>query len=193
MTRYYVNQTSRMVLREGQGVHHGGLRVLKNTGGSYFLGCCGLSGLESFGYVPAFANWQDQAEYLACLYRELYSQGTAVYVLTQDQLRNPLHLLLLEVGAVEVAMFPNLYHGPRMLHLFRVNVRNICGCYCNKYGDAYAEPPKDDSEIIPEQTDPTPQMYGNPSFPADMQHGNGWYNGVHYQGGAAKLPIKPAQ
>jgi hypothetical protein len=183
-----------MLVREGQGNYAGGLRVIKVGGGSYFLGCCGLSGLENFGHVPAFANWQDEAEYMACLFRELYSQGTAIYALTTDQLQNRLHQMLLTMGAVEVATFPNLYHGPRIVHLFKVNIRNICGRFCDKYGDAYAEPPKDDSEIIPEQAVPTPNLYGpGTKFPADVVHGNGWYNGVYYQGGAAKLPIKPAQ
>lgn len=153
MPKYTVNANNFVV---AVGARHPNLkcRIARNTGGSYFLNCCGMAGIENLGYAYSFVDWQDKAEVLACLYRELYSQGTVLYAITDHQLTNALHLALLEIGSQQIAEFPNLYHGPRMIHLFKLNIRNAAGRFCNKQGQAYAEPPKDDSEIIPEQTGP---------------------------------------
>lgn len=162
-------------------------RALKNSGGLYFLGCCGMGGLENFNYVPQLNSWENEAGFMAAIYRYLYEKGTVVYVLTHTQLELKAHQLLLQVGAKEVAVFPNMFHGPNMIHLFMVNIRNICGRYCDKYGKAYAEPPKDESEVIPEPDGPVPSSAEflkifNGTY-------DGWYNGVWYSGGCARLPV----
>lgn len=154
MTKYRVETTNGYVCPEGEGIGGRVCRVTKSTGASYFLGCCGLAGIENFGYTNTPFPWPERAEIMACLYRSLYHQGTVLYSLSQDQLQNRLHQALLEVGSQEVLVFPNLYHGPNMIHLFKVNIRNAAGRFCTKRGDAYAEPPKDDADIIPEQTGP---------------------------------------
>jgi hypothetical protein len=152
--KWYVSSDSSAVIREEAPTYSAGIRVVTNTF-NYFLGCCGLAGLEGFNSMSGFKDWNDKAEWLACLYRSLYYRGHVVYCITDWQLENAAHIALLEIGSREIAVFPNLYHGPRMLHLFVVNVRNTAGRFCNKYGEAYPVPPKDDSEIIPEQTEPS--------------------------------------
>lgn len=153
MPKYTVNANNFVVVA-GTRHHNVKCRIARNTGGSYFLNCCGMAGIENLGQSSWFEDWQDKAEVLACLYRELYTNGTVIYAITDIQLKNALHLALLEIGSQQIAEFPNLYHGPRMVHLFKLNIRNAAGRFCNKQGQAYAEPPKDDSEIIPEQTGP---------------------------------------
>lgn len=170
MPRYTLNTNHQIQWTGGR--YPSACRLPLSTGGSYFLGCCGLAGIEGFNDVR-FTDWQDKAEFMACIYRELFTKGTAVYAITREQLDNPLHQALLECGSTQIAEFPNLYHGPRMMHMFKVNVRNICGRFCNLYGEAYAEPPKDDSEIIPEQTtvSPAPFYHEGPAAEGFYQHG----------------------
>lgn len=168
MPKFRVSDRTQAIIREGENDYTGGLRVVMNTGGSYFLACCGMTGIEGFSNVAAayMADWPTKAEYLACLYRTLYHKGHVFFVVTTYQRdSNNLCRALIELGAEEVTSFPNLYHGSNICHVFKFNVRNICGRYCNIYGEAYAEPPKDDSEVNPP---------------------------VNIVGGFAKLPVKPA-
>lgn len=120
------------------------------------LGSCGLGSLSHFTYAPSkFTDWQDEAEWLSAIYRALYTPGQVLYCLTDVQAQSSVaHQALLKLGAKQIDDFPNIFHGPRTLKVFRVNVRNACGRFCNQYGEAYSEPPKDDSEVLPEQTEP---------------------------------------
>lgn len=118
------------------------------------LGSCGLGSLNGFYTCENFTSWQDEAEWISCLYRTLYCPAILIYCLTQNQLKNAGHQALLKIGSVQVTEFPNLTHGPNMQYLFKVNIRNAVGRYCNKYGEAYTEPPKDESEVLPERTTP---------------------------------------
>lgn len=139
------------VIRTEQASYVGGLRMIRNTGGSYFLACCGMAGIEGFMYAPALKDWTDKAEFASIVYKHLYSQGTVIYVLSDIQLNNTVHKLFQELGAEEIAVFPNLYHRPNNIHLFKFNVRRACGRFCDKYGEPYAEPPKDASEVLPNE------------------------------------------
>jgi hypothetical protein len=177
---------------------HSGFRVLKNTGGSYFLGCCGMAGFEGFNAIQSagmYDTWQDKAEFMALLYRELYCQGTVVYALADNQLHNELHKDFLACGAQKVAEFPNMYHGPHMIHLFKLSIRNLAGRFCNKYGEMYATPEdRNEADIIPEQTVATPPSV---EFYRTLRNHNGLpgygaWNGVNIAAGTARLPIKPA-
>jgi hypothetical protein len=183
MPKYQVNSQSGYVYPEGS-PNRTGLRIAFNTGTSYFLGCCGLAGIENFSYCSPFKDWQDRAEFMACLYRSLYIRGIVIYALSEGQLKHHLHLSLLEIGAAQIAEFPNLYHGPHMISLFKLNIHNICGRYCDKYGDAYAEPPKDEADIVPER------MVG---LPYPNYGKTEWIDGINLFNGYARLPVKPAQ
>lgn len=173
---------------EGGRVYPTAFRVLRNTGGSYFLACCGMSGLEGFNSVPTslpYNTWAEKSELMALLYRELFLQGTVIYALTSAQVKtNALHQDFLKCGAQLISEFPNLYHGPEMISLFKLNIRNLCGRFCNKYGEVYAEPPKDESEVLPEQTEA--HTRGGAGDPLEYEH-----NGLRYRGRFVQFPVKP--
>lgn len=120
--------------------HAGGVQY------STWLGSCGVGWLQDFSSV-SFYNWKDKAEWVSALYRNMYQPGNVLYAITQNQLQNHGHLLLVELGATQITEFPNLTHSPNRMLVFHVNIRNAVGRFCNKYGEPYAEPPKDASEV----------------------------------------------
>jgi hypothetical protein len=120
-----------------------------------WLGSCGVGWLQGFsGTEKEFEGFTDKAVWLARMYQLLYQPGHLLYTLADYQLNNPFHKLLVEIGARQIDEFPNITHGSAMMHVFRVNIRNAVGRYCNKYGEPYTEPPKDESEVEPEITKP---------------------------------------
>jgi hypothetical protein len=128
----------------------------------YTLGSCAIGGLKYFTYVFQFVSWNDKAEMMACLYRALYMRGHVIYSLDESQLNNALHQALVEIGSRQVDAFPNIYHGPKMMYLFRVNIRNCAGRFCDKMGNAYTdEASVNPAHIITEQTERQGTNYQN--------------------------------
>jgi hypothetical protein len=131
----------------------GGVLVSSNHGG------CDIGWMQTFSQQSAFTDWQDEAEWMAALYKHLYTCGHVTYCITNAQLNLASHRALVHIGATQIAEFPNLFHGPAMQFVFHVNLRDACGRYCDKYGDAYKEPPKDESEVIVSPTTAQPHGY----------------------------------
>lgn len=133
---------SHVIATKGSPNWAGGIRTYGNL-----LNCCGLGAIQGFSTPLAFQTWKDEAEFVSLLYRTYYTNGHMLYCLASYQLNTNAHKALLNIGAKQVAEFPNLTHGPSILSLWLVNVRDACGRYCNKYGEPYDEKPKDDSEV----------------------------------------------
>lgn len=115
------------------------------------MSCCGIAEISGFysspfagaGYLPK-NQWEAKAAWLAGLYRNYRNPGHFIYIVTDEQLSNVLHRLLLEIGSKEVAVFPNLNHGPNKLHLHLFNIRDAVGKYIDDTGQPlpYKEPEK---------------------------------------------------
>lgn len=131
------------------------------------MGCCGLVTLQHFGYMTSsyirdgeLDKWETKASFLTELYKAMYHRGYLMYVITGTQeATNPAHKWFLELGARRMAEFPNIFHGPSMMGVWLVNIRNAAGRVCDKYGEMYDEPPKGDPPPINNPTDPQPYDY----------------------------------
>lgn len=138
------SEHTNQIYRLGQSEYAAGLRIVyKTPNNQFFLSCCGLAGLENFdcagNQTSRNAPFAEKAEYLACLFRALYHKGTVIYTLTTAQVENNfLHQWLVELGAIEITQFRNLYWGTATIHVFLFKVRNIAGRYCNQAGEPYA-------------------------------------------------------
>jgi hypothetical protein len=116
--------------------------------GTYWaFNSCGVGIFQSFGILQIDNTFEDKAAFLSMVVKKYYTCGNVLYVLTNHQLNDSVHLLLQEIGSKELTRFNNLYHGPRKLHVFHVNVRNAIGRYVDNNGDPLKEPPKDDSGV----------------------------------------------
>lgn len=128
-----------------------GPRTESMYGTTRMLGGCGVGGLWHFSMYNPFATFADKAEFLSAVYRELRPAGNVLYCISDSQLRNDGHLALLEIGAKEIAVFPNLCHEPSMMHLFLVNVHEAVNRFCDVEGTPYTEP----REYVPYVFKPT--------------------------------------
>lgn len=106
--------------RSSNNYHHG--LVIR----CFAMACCGLSTIENFGTLTIKTH-DDKAALLAELYKANPYAKHYLYTITDAQLKYPEHQLLLEIGARELTNFPNLAHGPSILHIFEVNIQKACG------------------------------------------------------------------
>lgn len=131
------------------------------------MGCCGLALLERFSYMTTsfirdgeLDKWETKASFLSELYKHLYHTGYVMYALAPAQEQtNPAHKWFLELGARRMMEFPNIFHGPNIMGVWLVNIRNAAGRVCDKYGEMYLEPPKDEPPAISNPTEKAPYDY----------------------------------
>ncbi len=108
------------------------------------MNSCGVASIQGFNNTyPEPHTFPLKADLIATLYRECYNAGHTIYALASNQLYHPLHLALKEMGATQIAEFPNLFHGPERMSIWLVNIRDAVGMYCNEYGEPYTEPSKE--------------------------------------------------
>lgn len=118
---------------------------------NWIMGCCGIGEIRKVTYVYVLPTFADKAKWLAALYVSLYNCGHALFTITKGEHHRAGVAALIELGAIKIAEFPNLYHGPRMLELYLVNVRDGVGRFFNEYGEPFSEPPNP-MPPIPERT-----------------------------------------
>ena len=134
------------------------------------MGCCGLNTIETLDCatvgVGGFLNdWESKASYLSALYKWGYQQGWIMYTLTPTQERgNILHQWFLELGARRMTEFPNLYHGPNVMGVWIVNIRNCEGRVCNQMGEPYEEQPTTEPPPIQNPTENPDRSYVYPPW-----------------------------
>lgn len=124
------------------------------TFSTWDLKCCGLGTLMGFGALVVPDEFAAKAEFVATCYRTLYKPGHVLYSLADGRgmghdTTNTKHLALVEIGSTKIAEFPNLFHGPGVVSLWLVNIRNAVGKFCNDVGEAYLEPSTEPWEIKP--------------------------------------------
>lgn len=158
-TTYHFGQTSKP---SGYSYIQPGISVVSTT-----MSCCGLGTIAGFYQSPftgesiygkdgALVKFQNRAKFLEAFCGRWWSPGHFIYVLEPTQLRSELHQLFLEIGATKIAEFPNLTHGPAILQMFLVNVREATGKYLDDNRKALTEPPKPKEPEVPVVIDATP-------------------------------------
>jgi hypothetical protein len=118
----------------------------------YIFNCCGLVGLE--GMSPSL-DTEDWPEWIAGLYRFARARGHIMYCLTsgQERVRAARHEALLSIGSRKLGEFPNLNHGPNMLQIWVVNIREAVNIYVDTQGNVL---PKWKADLTPSTEVATP-------------------------------------